>query len=73
MSEFEMDNHRAHHQKVQSNIDEIIRNQPDKRLMQIELQAVIDGYNDYLVRHGFGGLEIPMILSKLDFNPGYIN
>ena len=68
-----MERHQIHHEKVQCNIDEIIRNQPNQRLKKIELQAVIDGYYDYLVRNGFGGLEIPLILSKLEFDPSYIN
>lgn len=64
----EINEHLIQFEKVQSNINEVLRNQPDRRLIKIEVDAIIGGYQNYLEQHGFGGLELQLIMNKLEFN-----
>ena len=63
----ELKQQQDHHTSVQMNIYEIMDNQRDKRLRNIELQAVIDGYANYLTRQGYSGIEIAGILKTLKY------
>lgn len=54
-----------HHEKVQSEIDEIISFQQDNNLKRIELKSVLSGYVRYLKDRKIGGRGISYFLNKL--------
>ena len=55
-------------EESQNQIYEIIGNQRDYRLKNIEVQAVLDGLVDWLIRQGFGDLEIHYLMKDMDID-----
>lgn len=41
-----------HFKKTLSEIEEVKLNQPNKRLQEIEINAIVEGFNDYLIERG---------------------
>ena len=60
-------------ESVQCNINEVIRSEKERKQIRIEVEAILQGYQDYLERNGFGVSEIQMILGKLTFNRVLVN
>lgn len=60
-------------ESVQYQINEVIRNEKSRKQIKIEVEAILQGYQDYLERNGFGISEIQMILGKLTFNRFLVN
>ena len=60
-------------ESVQCNINEVIRSAKSRKQIRIEVEAILQGYQDYLERNGFGVSEIQMILGKLTFNRLLVN
>lgn len=60
-------------ESVQYQINEVIRNEKSRKQIKIEVEAILQGYQDYLERNGFGISEIQMILGNLTFNRFLVN
>ena len=60
-------------ESVQQNINEVIRSEKERKQIRIEVEAILQGYQYYLERDGFGVSEIQMILGKLTFNRVLVN
>lgn len=60
-------------ESVQCQINEVIRSEKSRKQIKIEVEAILQGYQDYLERNGFGVSEIQMILGKLTFNRFLVN
>ena len=60
-------------ESVQQNINEVIRSEKERKQIRIEVESILQGYQDYLERDGFGVSEIQMILGKLTFNRVLVN
>ena len=60
-------------ESVQCNINEVIRSEKSRKQIKIEVEAILQGYQDYLERNGFGISEIQMILGNLTFNRFLVN
>jgi hypothetical protein len=60
--------HQLKHEKVQDQINEILRQEHERKKLKTEIEGVLQGYAHYLEREGFGGIEIPMILNQLSFS-----
>jgi len=60
-------------ESVQCQINEVIRSEKERKQIRIEVEAILQGYQDYLERDGFGVSEIQLILSKLTFNRVLVN
>lgn len=60
-------------ESVQCQINEVIRSEKSRKQIKIEVEAILQGYQDYLDRNGFGISEIQMILGNLTFNRFLVN
>jgi len=60
-------------ESVQCQINEVIRSEKERNQIRIEVEAILQRYQDYLERDGFGVSEIQLILSKLTFNRVLVN
>jgi len=62
-----------HHELVQSRINEVLREEKNRKQIKIEIESILQGYMMYLESEGFGGLELQLILNKLEFNRLWIS
>jgi len=65
--------HQLKHEKVQDQINDILRQEHERKQLKLEIEAVLQGYAHYLEQQGFGGIEIPMIIDQLSFNRFWLN
>jgi len=63
----------AKHEQVQYQLNDLMNKNYNRSKLKLEIEAVLQGYANYLEQQGFGGIEIPMIIEQLSFNRFWLN